>query len=98
MDIITEQVIFTGIVSGNPPRLLFHKNLERADGTAKVFTEAARVLNEALLQRIERELRAQDEIELTVEYNYEEPGWPSRVIDFQKTAAPKVQLEKLTVA
>ena len=87
MDTINACVIFNGITEDSPPRLLFSKHLNRADGKSRVYTEAVPVLDEMLQRRIAAELQINDEIELTVAYDYSAPGWPSRVCDFRKFAS-----------
>ena len=96
MEIIVDRVIFSGMMDSNPPRLLFRKELRRTDGKTRPFTEAVPVLDETLRTRIAAELQVNDEIELSVAYDYSAPGWPSHVLAFRKAGSETLMTDGIS--
>ena len=95
LDTSVERVIFSGMTDSTPPRLLFRKGLKQTDGKNRPFTEAVLVPDEPLQTRIASELQINDEIELSVAYDYSAPGWPSHVLDFRKANLEKVTADNI---
>ncbi len=96
METIIDRVIFSGMMDGNPPRLLFRKALKQAGSQKRYFTEAVSVPDETLQVRIATELQVNDQIELSVAYDYSAPGWPSHVLDFYKTGSEDVAADSIS--
>lgn len=95
---VVDQVIYTGVLAGDPPRLLFQKTLGQSRGSGKGFTEAVPIQDAQLLRQIQAELQLRDRIELTVEYDYTLPGLPSEVVGYRRVVAASLPQSELTAA
>lgn len=95
---VVDQVIYTGVLAGDPPWLLFQKTLGQSRSSGKVFTEAVPIQDAQLLRQIQAELQLRDRIELTVEYDYTLPGLPSEGVGYRRVVAASLPQSELTAA
>jgi hypothetical protein len=88
-DIETFRTTFAGVsrVEGDPhPRLYYRHTADRGDGVTKTLRGAAEVRDGATLLRIERELTAGDEIEITCETDWDSAGVSVTLVSFAKVS------------
>jgi hypothetical protein len=80
---LTDKVIYEGLVkSDDGLRIFFHKHLRRPDGKEKVWSGSALVQDSALLQRLQTEVSAGDEIEIITRTDWEADDLPTMLLDF----------------
>ena len=80
----TISATFTGITSGEPPSLTFHKILTRPDGRQRYMTMSVPIRDADLLARAEQELTRGNEITVTIETRWAEADLPKTLLDFSK--------------
>jgi hypothetical protein len=84
---MTDRVIVEGIVAGPPRYLAWYKRSTRPDGATKTISVWEHVLDDALFQRLQREVQRGDVVEITSVTEWGEGFIRSRLVDFVKVGS-----------
>jgi len=79
---VATEVTVAGIVAGDPPLLAWQKRLHRSDGKQKVHVQWTPVLDQALLERLQRQVCEGDQIEIVVVTDWSRAGAPTYLAGF----------------
>ena len=90
---VTRPVRVLDIVPGPPPAILTYERFPLEGGGEKFFTQKVPILDDALYERLRREVAAGDDVEITVVTEWPKPGSPMYLASFARLQLPAQRRE-----